>query len=379
MNPREQFIGQLTRLKRGSITRRHFLGTTGLGAAVAVMVAAMPELAGIRTAAAGDIGAKVTLATWPNYYDPRNLEKFTQATGAAVDLCLFNSNEDMLAALQAGGTGWDVLVPTNYMIADYAARGLIEPLDLKKLPNYDIASQKARLISDGMTKDAVYGAGKDWGTTGFAVNTRLVADRPQSWREFWDLARTKCSGHSTVQDYQLTAVGNALKYFGYSFNSVEPKQLADAEKLLLDAKPHLFAITGDDQPAFRSTDAWIGMCGVTDAKPLHKELPEIAYVLGKEGGQIWTDFYSVPKSPPNRNGGYALINFLLDPAVNAAEVSFHGQPSTDGRTDKLLPKAILDDPLTYPAAELLEPLEFATAVAMLNKERAEIMARFSAA
>ena len=144
-----------------------------------------------------------------------------------------------------------------------------------------------------------------------------------------------------------------MKYFGYSFNSVEPKQLADAEKLLLDAKPHLFAITSDDQPAFRSGDAWIGMCGVTDAKPLHKELPEIVYVLGKEGGQIWTDFYAVPKSPPNRSGGYALINFLLDPAVNAAEVGFHGQPSTDQRTDRLLPKEILDDPLTYPAAELL--------------------------
>ena len=88
---------------------------------------------------------------------------------------------------------------------------------------------------------------------------------------------------------------------------------------------------------------------------------------------------AVPKSAPNREGGYALINFLLDPEINATEVKFHGQPSTDSRTNKLLPEEILKDPIMYPAAELLSPLEFGSAATFTNPARAEILARFKAA
>ena len=61
----------------------------------------------------------MALATWPNYHDPANFEAFTAATGAAVQVNVFGSNEEMLAKLQAGGTGWDVFVPTNYTISTY--------------------------------------------------------------------------------------------------------------------------------------------------------------------------------------------------------------------------------------------------------------------
>ena len=89
-----------------------------------------------------------------------------------------------------------------------------------------------------------------------------------------------------VHDYQLTTIGNALKYFGYSFNSVDEKELADAEKLLIDVKPHLFAISSDYQPSMRSGDAWMTMCWTGDGKQLNTDIPEIAYVLGVEGGEL---------------------------------------------------------------------------------------------
>ena len=86
----------------------------------------------------------MVLASWPNYHDPANFEAFQAATGAAVDMSVFGSNEEMLAKLQAGGSGWDVFVPTNYTITTYVEQDLIEPLDLSKLPNYDQASFDAR-------------------------------------------------------------------------------------------------------------------------------------------------------------------------------------------------------------------------------------------
>ena len=88
------------------------------------------------------------------------------------------------------------------------------------------------------------------------------------------------SGRTMVHDYQLTTIGNALKYFGYSFNSVDEAELAQAEKLLIDVKPHLFAISSDYQPAMRSGDAWLTMCWTGDGKQLNTDMPEISYVLG---------------------------------------------------------------------------------------------------
>lgn len=112
---REKFMAELYRYKKGSVTRRHFLGVTGLGVATSVLGAAMPDL---RSAAfaQGSIGDRVVVASWPNYHDPANFDAFTTETGAAVDLNVFGSNEEMLAKLQAGGSGWDVFVPTNYTI-----------------------------------------------------------------------------------------------------------------------------------------------------------------------------------------------------------------------------------------------------------------------
>ena len=137
-----------------------------------------------------------------------------------------------------------------------------------------------------------------------------------------------------VHDYQLTTIGNALKYFGYSFNSIDEKELAEAEKLLLDGKPHLFAINSDYQPSLRNGDAWMSVCWTGDAHAAEaRHARRCEYVLGKEGGEIWTDFYAVPKGAPHREAAYALINFLLDPEVNAKEVLAHGYPSADKRVN----------------------------------------------
>jgi spermidine/putrescine transport system substrate-binding protein len=182
-----------------------------------------------------------------------------------------------------------------------------------------------------------------------------------------------------VHDYQLTTIGNALKAFGYSFNSNDPKELAQAEKLLLEVKPHLFGINSDYQPSLRNGDAWMSVAWTGDATQLNRDIPEIKYVLGKEGGEIWTDYYAIPKGGQNPDAAYALMDFLLTPPVNAREVQAHGYPSTDSRTNALVPREMLENPILYPAAELLAPLEFGAAATLTNPLRAEIMARFKAA
>jgi len=377
---RQKFVDELHRYRNGSVSRRHFLGVTGLGLAAAVMAQAMPGLRPRAARAASTIGDRVVLATWPNYHDPANFERFASETGANVQVNVFGSNEEMLAKLQAGGSGWDVFVPTNYTITTYVGEGLIEPLDLSKIPNYAAANFNPRFSEAGTVNGTVYAVPKNWGTTGYVVNTKHTKGKTlTTWKEFWDITKTDFSGRTMVHDYQLTTIGNALKYFGYSFNSVDPKELADAEKLLLEVKPHLFAISSDYQPPLRNGDAWMSMCWTGDASQLHRDMPEMAFVLGREGGEIWSDYYAVPKGAEHREAGYALINFLLDPAVNAKEVLAHGYPVADKRVEKLLPAEMLNDPIMYPAQELLDALEFGAAATLTDPNRAELLARFKAA
>ena len=377
---KRKFLEELRRYQKGSVSRRHFLGVTGLGAAAAVLGTAMPGLRPTPARAATDIGDRVVLATWPNYHDPKNFEIFTEQTGAFTQVNVFGSNEEMLAKLQAGGSGWDVFVPTNYTITTYVSEDLIEPLDLSKLPNYEAGAFDPRFSDAGIVDGTVYAVPKNWGTTGFAVNTSHTGgNEMSSWKDFWDRTMDDFSGRTMVHDYQLTTIGNALKYFGYSFNSVDPKELADAEELLLKVKPHLFAISSDYQPAMRSGDAWMTMCWTGDGKQLNSDIPEIQYVLGKEGGELWSDYYAIPKGAPHSEAAYALINFLIDPEVNAREVLAHGYPIADSRTNALLPKEILEDPILYPAQELLDALEFGAAATLTDPNRAELLARFKSA
>jgi spermidine/putrescine-binding protein len=127
-------MDELMRLKRGSVT--------GLGLASAVLAR---ETGLFSTPAfAEDLGKQMSIATWPDYHDPATFETFTAATGVAVEVNVFGSNEEMLAKLQAGGTGWDLFVPTNYTISTYVKLGLIDALDMAKLPNYSASTETAR-------------------------------------------------------------------------------------------------------------------------------------------------------------------------------------------------------------------------------------------
>lgn len=377
---RKQFMEELWRYKKGSISRRQFLGITGLGVATSVMAVAVPGLVPRKSWSASDIGDRVVLATWPNYHDSANFDAFTEITGAHVQVNVFGSNEEMLAKLQAGGSGWDVFVPTNYTITTYVGESLIEPLNLEMLPNYLLGAFDPRFSSAGSVDGTLYAVPKNWGTTGYVVNNIHTNGRKlTSWKDFWDITKEEFSGRTMVHDYQLTTIGNALKYFGYSFNSIDVNELADAEKLLLEVKPHLFAISSDYQPSLRNGDAWMSMCWTGDGKQLNTDIPEMEYVIGVEGGEIWSDYYAVPKGAEHRNAGYALIDFLLDPTVNAKEVLTHGYPVADSNANALLPKELLEDPILYPAQELLNALEFGAAATLTDPNRAELLARFKSA
>lgn len=375
----KKFMEELRRYQKGSVSRRHFLGVTGLGTAMAVLSGAMPGFASRKAAAFGDVGDRLVFSTWPNYHNPVNIEEFTEATGAHVQVNAFGSNEEMLAKLQAGGAGWDVFVPTNYTITTYVELGLIQEIDLSRVPNYDPAAQDPVFAGPATVNGKVYALPKNWGTTGIVVNTDRVGSSPASWKAFFEVTMGAGSGHTIVHDYQLTTIGAALCAHGFSFNSIDPDELAKAEKLLIDSKPHLFAISSDIQPSLRSGDAWMAICWTGDGKQLNTDMPEMQYVVASDGGELWSDFYAIPTDAPHLEAAYAFLNYMQDPFIQARDFAVHGYPTSDARVDAMLPASTVSDPILFPAQELMNGLEFGAAQTLTDPGRAEVIARFKAA
>jgi spermidine/putrescine transport system substrate-binding protein len=375
----KDFMAELRRYQKGSVSRRHFLGVTGLGTAMAVLGAAMPSMMPKPAHAASDLGDRLVFSTWPNYHNPANIETFTADTGVNIQVNAFGSNEEMLAKLQAGATGWDVFVPTNYTISNYVELDIIRELDLSRLPNHDPSSQNPMFADPATVNGKVYAVLKNWGTTGMVYNSSKLTTAPTSWKDFFDITMGEGSGHTIVHDYQLTTIGAALCALGYSFNSIDAGELAEAEKLLIDSKPHLFAITSDYQPGMRSGDGWMSICWNGDGLQLNKDLPEMRYTLATDGGEIWSDFYCIPKEAPHVDAAYAFINFLLDPEVQVLEFESHGYATGDSRVAALLPAETADNEILFPATELMNGLEFGAAETLTDPLRAELIARFKSA
>lgn len=369
------FMAEFMRLKRGSVTRRHFLAVTGLG--MAALVIGGSRRTSVATSEGSPLGKKVSLATWPNYHDPKTFEDFTARYGVEVDVSIIGSNEGTLLALERGRV-WDIIVPTQYAIAPYVKRDMLEPLELRRLPNFDLAAHADRFLKPGVRAGAIFAVPKNAGTTGIAYNSRQL--KPvETWRDFFDVAMTKATGRTIVHDYQLTAIGGALVALGHDFNSLEPAELQRAEDLLMRVRPHLLAVDSDYQPAMRTGEAWMTMCWSNDASQMHRDVPEIAYAIATDGGEIWTDYYAIPAKAHNKPGAHALINHLLAPEIAAREHIVHGGTVTDSRVRALLPEEILADEIIYPDEAKLTPLEFGLALVMTDPTRAEIMNRFRAA
>jgi spermidine/putrescine transport system substrate-binding protein len=403
---RNEFETLLHDFQRGRISRRQLIQVAGVGVASAIIAACAPAAVGPTPGAtvqataqpsAGatpvptidinadwtppkgvDLGDTVGVTTWPNYHDPKTLARFKELTGVTVELTIFGSNEEMLALLLVGGTGWDVLVPTNYTFKTYAGVGIIEKLDFTKIPRYDAARYDARLLTPAFYPAGSanqYGFNKDWGTTGFTVNTKHVTTPITTWKEFFARAQTDLSGKVMIHDYQLTSIGSALVAVGHSFNSVDKAELAEAEALLKAVKPHLFAINSDYQPSMRNGDAWVSMTWTNDAVQLHRDIPEIEYIIAADGGEIWSDFFTILSTAPHREAAYAFLDFMATPKVMAQDAIFHGSPLLDKAAIALLPATSTGNKISYPDTASLSKLEFGTAELLTSQARSDLWAR----
>ncbi|NEO30658.1 MAG: spermidine/putrescine ABC transporter substrate-binding protein [Symploca sp. SIO3C6] len=299
--------------------------------------------------------------TWSGYTDDDLLKRFTQETGIKAIADVFDSNESMLAQIQAkGGGGYSIIYPSDYMVLKMADLGLLTKLDPKRVTGMNQLFN--RFQNPDYDPGNRYSVPLSWGTTGLIYNRKKLKQAPADWSYLWDY-RQQLSRRMTLLNDVREVMGAALKMLGYSYNSQEPQQIEQAYEKLLDLKPAIASFTSDAwRPQILSGDLLVAMCYSADATELMPENSDLQYALPASGSSLWMDTLVIPKTAPNPDGAYAWINFMLQPDVAAQICQRLSFATPNKEAFKILPPEIQDNQSLFPPESTLENCEGLTPV-----------------
>ncbi|MEO5974758.1 MAG: spermidine/putrescine ABC transporter substrate-binding protein [Ilumatobacteraceae bacterium] len=307
------------------LSRRDFLAAAGGSAALAAFLAACGR--GGSSNSAGDFTRKLNLYTWAEYDDPDLI-----ASWGDLNITIFNSNEEAIQKLvSAGGvSGFDIVVPTGPYIPQMVAEGLLEEIDLARIPNF--GNLDAPYIDQVFDPGNKYSVCKNWGTTGWVYDTEVVTTDIQTWADFIKVAQTEASGQVSVIDTPPNLCGIYFWANGIDWNTESAADLDACEKFLVDdLAQHIKAF--DSYPGINLTqgnyvlsqvwngDARQGLISVEDAGD---DPTRYKWAVGAPQTELWMDNWCIAKGASNLDAAYDFINFILDPVNSLTDVQFHG-------------------------------------------------------
>lgn len=303
---------------------------------------------------------ELLLYTWVEYIDPDIKDQFEADCGVKIIETNFDSNETLLATLQAGGTGYDVIVPSDYMVQIMIDEGMLMEMDFNVISNAkNLDPLNTHQYFD---PDQKYTIPYFWGTSGFAVDTNVVTDYTDSWSMLFDPDPAYC-GKISMLDDQRETLGAALMYLGYSINDTDPAHLEEAKNLLIDQSDCVKAYdsqTNDDLIISGETvlaHMWTGdaiLAGLPDSGGREG----IVYVIPQEGCTIWQDNLAVPVGAPNPYTAMVFINYLNDPEIAAQNAEWVGYGTPNVASKEFIDPDILSDEGIYPPPEVAARLQW---------------------
>lgn len=285
-------------------------------------------------------------------------KEFTRRTGIQVNYTTFESNENLYAKLVSGGANYDVVIPSDYMVSKLIKEKLVQKLDYKNIPNSKYID--ANFLKPVYDPTNEYSVPYTWGVVGIFYNKNHIKETVDSWDILWN---EKYAGKILMFDNPRDAFGIAQKRLGFSFNSNNPNEWEEAAMLLKQQKPLVQAYVMDqifDKMA--SGEAWLAPYYAGDAATLVDSNPEIGFAIPtKNGTNFFVDAMCIPSTAQNKAAAEAYINFLCNPEIAAANVSYIGYSTPESAAKALLPEEVQNNPIYYPPKEILQQSEtFAT-------------------
>ncbi len=276
---------------------------------------------------------------------------FTEETGIQVNYITFDSNETMYTKLKTGGASYDVIFPSDYMIARLIKEGMLLPLNYDNIPNAQLVMPAYR----GMAHDPedTYSVPYTWGGTGIIYNTKFVDEADVgSWDLLWN---EKYKGKILMFDNPRDAFGVAQFRLGYDVNTTDPQELQACADLLLQQKPLVQDYVMDQiYDKMEHEEAWIGVYYAGDFIMMQAENENLNFCYPKEGFNLFVDSMCIPTSCQNKDAAEAYINFLCRPDICGENMEYLGYSvPIEGATDYMDPEAAAN-PIAYPDEKTLE-------------------------
>ncbi len=285
--------------------------------------------------------------TWAGYTDDNLLARFKAETGYRAIADVFDSNEAMLARIQAsGGGGYSILYPSDYMVQKMKALGMLSPLERSRLVGKERLFERFR--NPQYDPGNRYSIPVSWGTTGLIYNRQKLAEAPQDWDYLWK-NQDKITKRFTLLNDVREVLGAILKFQGHSYNAIDSEEIRQAYEQLQRLKPAIASFTSDAwRNQILSGDLWLAMCYSADANEVMRESDDLRYLLPLSGSCVSTDALVIPRTAPNPDAAYAWINFMLQPDVAAQickrlsfatpnELAFKQLPETLQQNTSLFP------------------------------------------
>ncbi|WP_375688136.1 polyamine ABC transporter substrate-binding protein [Pseudooceanicola sp. LIPI14-2-Ac024] len=317
------------------------------------------------------LAEEVHVYNWSDYIDEELLTKFEEETGIDLVYDVFDSNELLETKMLAGGSGYDVVVPTGSFLQRQIAAGAFQKLDKSKLPNignmWDVIAERTDTYDPG----AEYSINYMWGTTGIGANTGKVAEvlgedapidslelvfNPENMEKL-----AACGVH--FLDAPTEMIPAALKYIGEDPDSKDPEKIEEAAKVLEAVRPYVQKFhsseyinalaNGDICVAF----GWSG--DILQARDRAAEADngvEVVYNAPKEGALMWFDQMAIPTDAPNPEAAHKFLNFIMDPENMAAASNYVYYANGNKASQEFLVEDVIGDTAIYPDQATLDNL-----------------------
>ena len=297
--------------------RRAGTGILACGLAVALLLLG-------RATASQDV---VNVCSWGEYIDTELIDQFEAETGIRVNYQTAESNETLYSLLKSGGADYDVIVPSDYMIAQLIEEGMLGELDYSQIPNFSLVDQRFRNLSyDPENKYTVPYA---WGTLGIIYNTSMVDEEITSWEVLYD---DRYAGDVLLINNSRDAIGEALFYLGYSPNTDDEAEIREAYELVAGANSRgVFQgrVMDEIYQKMEGGNAAISTYYAGDYLSMLENNEDLAFVIPEEGSNWFVDAMCVLKDAPHYDAAMAWINFIASTEANLANMDYIGYASAN--------------------------------------------------
>lgn len=262
----------------------------------------------------------VNVCSWGEYIDEDLIYKFEDETGIKVNYQTAESNEALYSLLKTGAGDYDVIVPSDYMIARLIDEGMLAELNYDNIPNYEkIGEQYKSLSFDPENK---YTVPYTWGTLGIIYNSTMVDGDIDSWDAMFD---EKYAGNVLMIRNSRDALAAALLDLSYDLNTTDETQIREAYELLADAKSkgvYQSFVMDEVFGKMEGSNAAIAMYYAGDYLTMLDNNPDLKFVVPKEGSNWFVDAMCVLKSSQHKAEAYEWINFIASTDSNLANMDY---------------------------------------------------------